>query len=209
LSESGLLLLVVGPSGCGKTTVSREVMARLPEVRFSVSCTTRPARDGEVDGVDYFFVDEPTFLQRVNDGEFLEHAVVHGNYYGTLREQVSSAVAGGAVVLLDIDVQGARQIREAGDDAVSLFILPPSMDALESRLRGRATDSDEVIAGRLAIARTEMSEAPVFDYLLVNDDLNEAVSKFLAVIAAERLRSDRDRICEQFGLDRNGASAHR
>jgi len=193
-------LLVVGPSGCGKTTVIRAGLEQLPEARFSVSCTTRPPRAGEVDGVDYFFLGEADFAQRVANRDFLEHAVVHGNRYGTLREQVSAAVAEGAVVILDIDVQGARQVRAAAVDAVFVFVLPPSMQALESRLRGRASDSEEVIAGRLAIARAEMSEAPLFDYLLVNDELPEAVSEFLSVIAAERLRRSRDEIARALQL---------
>jgi len=163
-------------------------MERLPELCFSVSCTTRKARPGEVDGVDYFFVDTASFEARIASDDFLEHALVHGSYYGTLREQVSASVAGGAVVLLDIDVQGARQVRAAGIDAVFLFMLPPSLDILEKRLRGRATDSEEVISGRLAIAEAEMSEAPLFDYQLVNDDVDRAVSSFLSVIAAERAR---------------------
>ncbi len=188
MSSAGLLLVVTGPSGCGKTTVTRRAMERLPELCFSVSCTTRKARPGEVDGVDYFFVDTASFEARIASDDFLEHALVHGSYYGTLREQVSASVAGGAVVLLDIDVQGARQVRAAGIDAVFLFMLPPSLDILEKRLRGRATDSEEVISGRLAIAEAEMSEAPLFDYQLVNDDVDRAVSSFLSVIAAERAR---------------------
>ena len=188
MSSAGLLLVVTGPSGCGKTTVTRRAMETLPELCFSVSCTTRKARPGEVDGVDYFFVDTASFEARVASGDFLEHALVHGSYYGTLREQVSASVGGGAVVLLDIDVQGARQVRAAGVDAVFLFMLPPSLDILEKRLRGRATDSEEVISGRLAIAEAEMSEAPLFDYQLVNDDVDKAVSSFLSVVATERAR---------------------
>ena len=202
MSKAGLLLVVVGPSGCGKTTVTREVMERLSDVRFSVSCTTRAPRNAEVDGEDYFFLDEEAFKRRVASGDFLEHAVVHGNHYGTLRDQASAAVAGGEVILLDIDVQGARQVRDAGDDAVFLFMLPPSMEVLESRLRGRASDSEEVVLGRLAIARDEMSEASAFDYLLVNDDLAVVVAQFVAIIAAERLRRGHEMICEQFGLPR-------
>jgi guanylate kinase len=204
LNKSGLLLLVVGPSGCGKTTVIRAGLEQLPEAHFSVSCTTRPPRAGEVDGVDYFFLGEANFEQRVKGGDFLEHAVVHGNRYGTLREQVTVAVAEGAVVILDIDVQGARQVRAAGDDAVFMFVLPPSMQALENRLRGRASDSEEAIARRLAIARAEMSEAPLFDYLLVNDELSTVVSDFLAVIAAERLRRSRGGIVRTLQLSGGG-----
>ncbi len=205
MSKAGLLVVVVGPSGCGKTTVTRQAMQRLPELRFSVSCTTRPQRAGERDGTDYYFLDERAFRERLTRGEFLEHAQVHGNLYGTLREQVAAAVDAGDVVLLDIDVQGARQVRAAGVDAVFVFMLPPDMEALEGRLRGRGTDSPEVVAGRLAVARSEMSEAPGYDYLIVNDELSRAVEDFLVVVAAERMRRSTHAVWAD--LDLTGASA--
>lgn len=201
MNKAGLLLVVVGPSGCGKTTVTRRAMERLPELCFSVSCTTRPQRAGEQDGVDYFFLDEEAFKDRLSRHEFLEHAQVHGNFYGTLRGQVETTVAAGDVVLLDIDVQGARQVRASGADAVFVFMLPPSNDELERRLRGRATDSDEVISRRLLTARSEMSEAPDYDYLIVNDVLEQAVEDLLLVVAAERLRRSKEAVCRRLGLD--------
>ncbi len=180
-------------------------MQRLPELRFSVSCTTRPQRAGERDGTDYYFLDERAFRERLTRGEFLEHAQVHGNLYGTLREQVAAAVDAGDVVLLDIDVQGARQVRAAGVDAVFVFMLPPDMEALEGRLRGRGTDSPEVVAGRRAVARSGMSEAPGYDYLIVKDELSRAVVDVLVVVAAERMRRSTHAVWAD--LDLTGASA--
>jgi len=179
---------MTGPSGVGKSTLMRRVMARVPELEFSVSCTTRPIRRGEVDGRDYFFVEQPEFARRVAAGDFLEHATVHGNSYGSLKSYASERVAKGAVVLLDIDVQGAAQVRSSGSDAAFVFVLPPSFEALEQRLRSRGTDSEEVIAGRLAVARSEMSEADLFDHRIINDDLDAATEEFVAAIAAERHR---------------------
>ena len=198
--DPGLLLVMTGPSGAGKTTLSRHVMGQLPEIRFSVSFTTRPAREDEVDGVDYHFVAPGEFTRRRADFEFLEHATVHGNLYGSHRPQVEAEVAAGGVILLDIDVQGARQVRASGIDAVFLFVLPPSYAELERRLRGRGTDGDEVIARRLGIARREMAEAPWFDYLVVNDEVERASADFVSVVRAERLRRGRASVCRSLDL---------
>ncbi len=188
MSEPGLLMVMTGPSGAGKSSLVRRAQRSLPELEFSVSCTTRPVRRGEQDGIDYFFIDPDEFARRRDAGEFLEHATVHGNSYGTPAAYVARRVEAGAVVILDIDVQGAAQVRATGVDASFLFVLPPSFEVLEQRLRGRATDSEEVIVGRLAVARSEMAEAPLFDHQLVNDDLERATGELLAVIDRERGR---------------------
>jgi len=186
LSDPGLLLVFTGPSGVGKTTLVRRAMARLPELCFSVSYTTRPMRGAEVDGVDYHFVSLADFEARIERGEFLEHALVHGNRYGTHRGAVEGQVQGGNVVLLDIDVQGADQVQATAVDAVFVFLLPPSIEQLEVRLRGRATDTGDVIEGRLAVARSEIAHASSFDHRIVNDDLDRAEIEFLGIIEAER-----------------------
>jgi guanylate kinase len=199
-ADAGLLLVMTGPSGAGKTTLSRRVMAEQPDIAFSVSYTTRPPRAGEVEGVDYHFVDAAEFDRRLAAREFLEHARVHGNLYGTHRPQAVERVAAGGVVLLDIDVQGARQVRASGIDAVFLFVLPPSHAELERRLRHRGTDAEDVIARRLGIAQREMAEAPWFHYLVVNDDLDRATGDFLAVVRAERVRRGRPAVCRSLDL---------
>ena len=182
----GLLLVMTGPSGAGKSSLVRAAQRTLRSLEFSVSCTTRPRRRGEVDGVDYFFVEPAGFERRRAAGEFLEHATVHGNSYGTPADHVASRVAAGAVVILDIDVQGAAQVRASGTDAAFLFVLPPSFEVLEARLRGRATDAEEVIRRRLDVARSEMAEAPLFDHRVINDDLERATAELLAIIDRER-----------------------
>lgn len=199
-SEPGLLVVMTGPSGAGKTTLSRAVMAHMPEVRFSISFTTRPARRGEIEGVDYHFVDDDEFQRRLADGEFLEHANVHGNWYGTHRQTVAEAVEQGGILLLDIDVQGAVQVRGSGAQAVFVFVLPPSLEALEQRLQGRATDSDEVIQRRLANARREMAQSPWFPYLVVNDSVDNASLDLEAVLRAERLRGRHSSISRRLDL---------
>jgi guanylate kinase len=200
LSDIGLLLVLTGPSGAGKTLLVKRTLERRNDVRFSVSFTTRPIRAGEEHGKDYFFIESADFEARIARGEFLEHARVHGKLYGTERAQVERLVQDGATVILDIDVQGARQVRASGADAVFVFLLPPSMEVLESRLRGRGTDGDEVIAGRLGIAQKEMAEAPWFDYLLVNETLDLTVATFDALIEAERLKRRRAGTCRRLGL---------
>lgn len=182
MSRAGLLIVMTGPSGAGKSTLVQRVQQQLPEVRFSVSCTTRPPRQGEREGIDYFFVDVPEFEARLARGEFLEHATVHGNLYGTLRSHVLEEVASGAVILLDIDVQGAAQVRASGVDATFVFILPPSFEVLATRLRNRGTDEPEVIERRLAVARSEMAEADWFDHRVVNDDLQTAAGEFVEIL---------------------------
>lgn len=197
---SGLVVVLCGPSGAGKSTLIARLEEQL-ELAFSVSYTTRPMRTGEVHGEDYFFVDVPEFERRRDAGEFLEHAVVHTNLYGTHRAQVEELARGGSLVLLDIDVQGARQVRATDADVVFVFVLPPSFTELERRLRGRGTDAADVIAGRLGVARSEMADAPLFDYAVVNDDLDRATADLAAIVRAERLRRTLERTCAALGID--------
>ncbi len=192
IERRGLLLVVSSPSGAGKTTISRRVLERDTGIEMSVSYTTRPPRDGEVDGVDYSFVSKETFLRLQGDGAFLEWAEVFGNYYGTPRSPVMSAVEAGRDVLFDIDWQGAQQLAEvARGDLVTVFILPPSRETLEERLKKRAKDSDEVVARRMAQADNEISHYAEYGYVIVNDDLDRASEHLYAILQAERLKRTR------------------
>ena len=193
VERRGLLLIVSSPSGAGKSTLSRRLREWDPAIRFSVSATTRKPRPGEVDGKDYYFVTREEFEEMVARGEMLEHAEVFGNLYGTPRAPVEAAMAKGVDTLFDIDWQGGQQIRnsELGKDAVSVFILPPSMAELENRLRKRGQDSDDVIAGRMAKSMAEISHWAEYDYVLINDDLEKADANLRAIVTAERLRRDR------------------
>ena len=185
---SGTLFIVTAPSGAGKTTLVRGLLARDPEIRLSVSYTTRAPRPGELNGREYHFVDVATFRALRDRGEFLEWAEVHGNYYGTSRVWLREQIDAGRDILLEIDWQGAQQVRKAFPDAVGVFILPPSFDALESRLRGRGTDSEEIIIRRLLGARDEMRHVGEFDYVIINNDLQVAEEDLIAVVRAARLR---------------------
>ncbi|MBU2812737.1 guanylate kinase [Acidithiobacillus thiooxidans] len=188
-AERGILWIISAPSGAGKTSLSRALVEAVPQLRTSVSYTTRPARPGEVDGTDYHFVEMAQFSEMAERGEFLEYARVHGNGYGTGEPWVKSQLFAGMDVLLEIDWQGARQVRERlPGQAVSIFILPPSLDTLETRLRGRAQDSDEVIARRVAAAREELLHYDEFDYLVVNDQFETALADLRSIVHAEHLR---------------------
>ena len=190
--SQGCLFVVSAPSGAGKTTLLKRILAATPGIGFSVSHTTRPPRRGERDGADYHFVDRDDFLRRREHGDFLEWAEVHGNFYGTSRQAVNRVLEQGGDIILDIDVQGALQLRGlAGIDPVFLFIAPPSVQVLEQRLRGRNTEDPQVIALRLENARREMAEAEWYDYLLINDVLAEAEALLKAIISAERCRRRR------------------
>lgn len=178
----GRFVVLAAPSGAGKTSLVRELLRRNPDLRFSVSYTTRPRRREEVDGEDYVFVNPVKFRQLAEAGAFLEHAEVFGYRYGTSRDHVESLLADGHTVVLEIDWQGARQIREAVPEATSVFILPPSMDDLESRLRGRGTDSDETIERRLSDAVGDMTHWDEFDYALINDELERAADELAAIV---------------------------
>ena len=184
----GLAVVVAAPSGTGKTTVCREVVERDGRIVFSVSHTTRPRRPAERDGVDYHFVDEKEFRQRVDTGAFLEWAVYNGNHYGTSFSSIDAPLADGLDVLLEIEVQGARQVRERRPDARFIFLLPPSFETLRERLTGRGTDAPAEVERRLRVAVTELSAAPDFDYAVINEDLDACVADVLAILAAERIR---------------------
>lgn len=189
--DRGALFVVTGASGTGKTTLVKAAIEAVPELEFSVSATTRGMREGEIDGVDYHFVDHATFAEAVEGGRFLEHAEVYGNRYGTPRRPVERVLAQGGSVLLEIDMAGARQVREAMPEAVLVFVCPPSLAAIEARLRGRATDSEAVIARRLADAKLQLSACGEFDYLVINDDLDSAHRVFQGVLLAELSRRER------------------
>jgi guanylate kinase len=179
--------VIAGPSGVGKGSVVKELLARLPgSLVLSVSVTTRPPRAAEVQGVDYSFVSTGQFEQMVDEGAMLEWASVYGHFYGTPGDFVEAQRAAGRDVLLEIDVQGARQVRERVDDAILILLTPPSMEALAERLRTRATENEEKIASRLAEAETELAQVDLFDHVVVNDDLETASSQVAAIIEASR-----------------------
>ncbi|MBK1638789.1 guanylate kinase [Rhodothalassium salexigens DSM 2132] len=191
-TRRGLMLVMSSPSGAGKSTLSRKLLAADDGISLSVSATTRPARPGEVDGRDYFFVSADEFARMVEAGEFLEHATVFGNRYGTPRGPVEAALQAGRDVLFDIDWQGTQQIAETmADDLVRVFILPPRIDELERRLRERAQDSAEVVARRMDGAMEEISHWAEYDYVLVNDALEACYDRLCQVLNAERWRRRR------------------
>lgn len=187
----GCLYTLSAPSGAGKTSLVRALLDNDDQLTLSISHTTRPRRAGETDGVDYFFVDDPAFERMIGDGEFLEHARVFDNRYGTSARVVEETLAGGRDVLLEIDWQGARQVRERVAGAVSIFVLPPSREALVERLQGRGQDADEVIERRMEAAIDEMTHYTEADYLIVNDDFDEALADLRAIIRAGRVRRPR------------------
>jgi len=188
---SGILFVVSAPSGAGKTSLVRALLAAEPGLRLSVSYTTRQPRPGEVDGRDYHFVSPGTFERMLEGGEFLESATVHGHRYGTSQKWITDELAQDHDVLLEIDWQGAQQVRRLMRGVVSIFILPPSFEALRTRLVGRGQDSEEVIAQRLAAAREEMSHGAEFEYAIINDDFDRAARDLTSIIRAERLKFPR------------------
>ena len=185
---TGHLYIVAAPSGAGKTTLVRMLLDLDHGIRVSVSSTTRAPRPGEQDGREYCFVDVHHFLDRVSQGEFLEWAEVHGNYYGTSKRWIEAEMVAGRDVLLEIDWQGAQQVRKVFPQAIGVFILPPSLEALKDRLSGRGTDSAETIARRIAAARDEMRHVDEFDYVIINDDLQQALDNLMSVVSASRLQ---------------------
>jgi len=192
IARRGLLLVMSSPSGAGKTTLSRKLLTTDSNITMSVSVTTRSPRPGEVDGKDYFFITKDRFAQMRDRNELLEWAEVFGNFYGTPRKPVEEALGKGRDVLFDIDWQGTQQLAQAmEDDLVRLFILPPSAEELQNRLINRAQDSSSVVAKRMAEASREISHWPEYDYVLVNDNIEESQKQVMAVLSAERLRRRR------------------
>lgn len=196
--DRALLVLISAPSGAGKTTLCQQLLAARPEMARAVTCTTRPPRGNEKDGVDYYFLDAGTFLRRVEAGNFLEHATVYGHSYGTLKSEVLGKLREGKDVLLNVDVQGAAAIRQQAQAdpelrraLVSIFLTPPTFAVLEERLRRRATDAEPVIQKRLGVARQEIAHWKNFDYLLVSGAIAEDLRRALVIVEAEKMRSTR------------------
>lgn len=207
LSRKGLLFCIVAPSGAGKTTLVRALINQLPGLQVSVSTTTRPMRPDDIEGVDYHFVTKEAFNALIKKGEFLEFAEVFGHYYGTSEQSVSEALSEGVDVILEIDWQGARNIKQHFPDAVSIFILPPSLSVLKERLIGRAQDEPEVIERRFQQARSDLSHHEEQDFLVINEDIEDALCELRYIICASRLRTSivransKDLLVE---LDQNG-----
>ncbi len=199
IKRRGLMLVLSSPSGAGKTTISRKLLDRETELMLSISVTTRPKRPKERDGVDYRFIDQATFDRMVQNDELLEHATVFDHAYGTPRATVSAALDQGRDVLFDIDWQGTQQLTEkARDDLVSVFVLPPSTEELERRLRARAQDPEKVVRGRMAKAADEMSHWAEYDYVIVNTDIEASVAEVQKILQAERLKRERQKGLRDF-----------
>lgn len=192
-AREGILFVVSAPSGAGKTSLCRELIDRVEDLRQSVSFTTRKARPGEIEGVDYRFVEKPVFQRMIAEQHLAEWADVHGNLYGTALETLTAAAEEGLDLLLDIDFQGAAQLKKNYAQGVFIFILPPAFAELEKRLRKRDTDNDEVIQRRLLNAKQEINQAGWYDYLVVNDDFQSALEDLTSIIQAERCRNQRNR----------------
>ena len=184
-------VVLSAPSGAGKTTIAKALVEGSEDVVFSVSATTRPARDHEVDGVDYRFLSEPKFRAMIEADEFVEWAQVHGHLYGTSRKALQAALDDGRFLILDIDVQGAMQMRQRVPDVVLVFVIPPSADALVERLTERGTEGEDTVARRIENARGELEQASQFDYIVVNDDLEQAIDEVRSIVSAESRRTDR------------------
>ena len=189
IKRRGILLVLSSPSGAGKTTITRALVEREPQLALSVSVTTRPRRADEIDGRDYHFVDPQQFSAMIAKGELLEHATVFDHSYGTPRAPLMAAIDSGRDIITDIDWQGTQQLQaKIGADLVSVFILPPSMAALEARLKSRAQDSDEVVRARMAKSSEELSHWNAYDYVVINDDFEESVERVQAILSAERVQ---------------------
>lgn len=199
-STAGSLFIVAAPSGAGKSTLVNALLAQEPQIKLSISSTTRPPRPGEQDGREYHFTTVEDFIAREKAGEFLEHAEVHGNYYGTSRLIIEEQMRAGTDVLLEIDWQGAQQVRKQFPGAVGIFILPPSIPALEERLKKRGQDEPHVITRRILAAGGEMAHSPEFEYVIINQDFTTALSELNAIVKATRCRFTQQatRNCELF-----------
>ena len=196
--SKGLVIVVSAPSGGGKGTILKELFERNSNIKFSVSATTRNPRPGEVDGQHYYFIDKPKFQELIDNDKMLEHAEYCGNFYGTPREPIEKAVDEGYDIVLEIEVQGGAQIKKKIPECVSVFITPPSMEVLEKRLRNRGTETDEVIKNRLNTALSEIPHAKDYDYIVVNDKLEDAVAELESIIKAEKLKYSRNTDLEIF-----------
>lgn len=193
MTDKGILITVSGPSGSGKGTVLSELIKKRDDVKISVSMTTRKKRNGEIDGSSYYFVDREYFEKKINSNGMLEYAEYAGNYYGTPKEPVDEMLNAGKAVILEIDVQGADKIKNIYPDVIRIFIMPPSVSVLERRLRGRNTEDEETINHRLVIAKGEMRMALDYDFIVVNDSLEDAVKDIETIIDAERLKASRNK----------------
>lgn len=193
MKDPGLLIVVSGPSGAGKGTICDALRKRFPLIQYSISMTTREPRPGEVDGVNYFFTDNAHFEELLKEDSFLEHAKVYDHYYGTPKEYVFRMLEEGKHVMLEIDIQGAMQVKERYPQGVFIYVVPPSMELLEERLRNRNTDSSDVIEKRLAKACGELSWIEKYDYVIVNDDLDRAIEEGASILTAEQIKTSRNR----------------
>lgn len=200
MADKGTLYIVSAPSGAGKTSLVAALVEKLPRLKISISHTTRARREGEVDGQNYHFIERRDFVRLVEEGRFLEHAEVFGNLYGTSADGVAETLRGGEDVILEIDWQGASQVRHVTPEAVSIFILPPCLKTLAKRLRSRASDDEAVIQRRLDGAREEMSHYGEFDYLVVNDNFEQALDELAAIVVANRLTTDRQAVRQAAAL---------
>jgi guanylate kinase len=202
MKREGITFIISAPSGAGKTTLCRELLDFFPEMRHSVSFTTRQIRPGEVEGRDYYYVSREEFLRMVDAGEFAEWAEVHGNLYGTALSTLETCRNKGIDLILDIDCQGGRQLKQKYGGGVFIFVLPPSMEELQRRLCGRESDSEEVIRRRLANAESEIRESRWYDYIVVNDEFSQALEEMKSIVRAEQCRTSRVRssVCTIFEI---------